>query len=546
MLKSEIKKNLALTLVELFGASDILKFSLILIFSILYLPHVFVLVEDLGLISGYEVDSGSIISAIEDIIRTYNMHSGFHSKFYGWTYFSINYIFLIPIKVFCTLFDIESKFYLYTGIKLILFAIGLISMVAFYEILRKLFSNKILPFIGCLFYILSNTGYIFFYFLHPETTGIMFIFFALLCLLKLIENKRDNKSLNYKLYFYGLIFLVLASLSKQIFFFISLPILVLFFHFHSVNEKVKYIDFLVSRKFVKVLGYSIAIAIGILFVIHPYSILEFKKFLEYQIELGNFFSGAYAVPFDKLFELWKVRFFSAPIIKLSVFLFPISFIVCVAYYLKSKNVKCLLYIANSICIILVSCLIIICNRILFLNGYLQPLYPLFIINFLSILAFVSNVNLKKFQSFKVPIIVFFVYFIILSLASSIHSNIPKIFGRLNYKDSTAYLTYNYLKNNIVPEDKIVYDHFVALPDSLKSQGCHYWQGCGTDYINEYQPNYVIFNEDYTINDKKSAESVRLKNYVKEKKLTLVKKLGGASYLDNENKVAISISIFKKL
>ena len=523
------KRNI---LIFLCDPSNFLKIFLILIFSIIYLPHAFVLVNDLGLIIGYEVDPGSIIAAIESILRSYNMHGAYHSKYYGWTYFSINYIILIPIKIFCSFFEIESKVYLYTAIRLILFLIGLISLIAFYEILKKIFSSKILPFTGALFYILSDVGYKFFYFLHPETTGIMFIFFALLYLLKFIDNPQ-----NYKFYFYGLIFLVLASLSKQIFFFVSLPLLILFFHFYCIKERKKYINFLFSKKFSKTLGYTIVISISILFIIHPYCIFDFHNFLKYQMELTGFVSGDYVVSLDKLFGAWKYQFFSVPIIKLVFYLLPVSFIVSIIYYSKFKSDKATLYIVNSVSIILLSSLIIFGNRYFINISYAQPFYPFFIINLLSMIAFTKNINFKKIRVVKFVIIVLFVCFITFSLSRSVYYNIPKIFDRLSYEDSIAYVTYNYIKNNITSKDKVVYDHHVAFPSTMENYGCHFWHGCGTDYIDEYEPNYIIFYEDYKINGKKHAETERLKQYIKEKQIALVKELHGKD---------ITISVYKKL
>jgi hypothetical protein len=515
------------------NSSGSLKTALILLFTILYLPHAFVLVEDLGLIVAYETDPGSHIAAIEEILRTYNMHSGYHSKYYGWTFFSINFIILVPIKVFCLLFGIESKFYLYNTVRLILFSIGLISLLAFYEILKKLFSGEILPFIGGLFYILCDVGYHFFYFIHPETTGLLFIFFALLCLLEFIDNSDEPR-----IYFYGLVFLVLASLSKQIFFFISLPILALFFHFYCVNEKSKYISFISSKKFLKILGYTIITAFGVLFVIHPYSVFQLRKFLVYQMELTSFFSGDHTVLVGELLERWKVALLSVPIIKLSLFLLPIGFIVGVVGYFKSTNPRSryLLYIVNLFGLISLTCLIIFGNRLFILSSYVQPLYPFFIINLLCMVEFVRNLDLKRFKVLKFFVTIFFIYFVTITLSSSIYRNVPKIFDRLYYKDSVAYKTYEYIKNNIAPEDKLVYDHFVAVPESMKN-ACHYWHGCGTDYIDEYAPNYIMFNENFQINNKYYQPTERIKRYIVEKKLVFVEKL----YVND-----IAISIYRKL
>ena len=65
---------------------------LIAIYTVLFLPHVFVLVKDLGLISAFETDPGSIIDSIIGLFQhPYNMNKNFHSWLYGWTYFSINF-----------------------------------------------------------------------------------------------------------------------------------------------------------------------------------------------------------------------------------------------------------------------------------------------------------------------------------------------------------------------------------------------------------------------------------------------------------------------
>ena len=87
------------------------KLILVIVFTILYLPHCFIMVSDISLITAYEVDPGSIIDSIEKLYsgKIYNMLNGYHSKFYGWTYISINFWLLLPIKLLNLILGIKSK-----------------------------------------------------------------------------------------------------------------------------------------------------------------------------------------------------------------------------------------------------------------------------------------------------------------------------------------------------------------------------------------------------------------------------------------------------
>ncbi|MEM6811420.1 MAG: hypothetical protein AAF549_03025, partial [Pseudomonadota bacterium] len=169
---------------------------LIFLFSVVYLPLAFLLVEDLGLISAFEVDPASHISAVESLLKTYNMHESYHSKYYGWTYFGINFFLLVPIKLFTVLFGIESNFFLYFGIRFILFSIGLASLVAFYYVIVNFFKSHVIAFIAGLLYVFNSVGYKYFYIIHPETTGILFIFLAVLALQNFVKNP-DNLKIYY-------------------------------------------------------------------------------------------------------------------------------------------------------------------------------------------------------------------------------------------------------------------------------------------------------------------------------------------------------------
>ena len=88
------------------------KLFLFLIFSILFLPQTFILNEDINLIFAFEVDPGSIIISINNLfnIPYYNMFNGYHTTYYGWTYASLTFLFLLPFKLIFFIFKIESFF----------------------------------------------------------------------------------------------------------------------------------------------------------------------------------------------------------------------------------------------------------------------------------------------------------------------------------------------------------------------------------------------------------------------------------------------------
>lgn len=111
------------------------------------------------------------------------------------------------------------------------------------------------------------------------------------------------------------------------------------------------------------------------------------------------------------------------------------------------------------------------------------------------------------------------YLLFFVLIGDFSSTIPIGYTRLMYKDTLIYKTYTYIENNIPSGSKIAHDQFVALPSNVT--GCHYWQGCGTDYIEEFQPDYIIFDADITFNGESLPEALRLKKYISDLRFVLV-------------------------
>ena len=103
--------------------SDRLLQGLMLFFTLLYLPQAFIIIEDMGLITGFEVDPGSHMQAIIALLGRYNMHEGYHSRYYGWTFFALNFFLLQPVVLAKLVFGLGNTVY-YLAVRLILFGVG--------------------------------------------------------------------------------------------------------------------------------------------------------------------------------------------------------------------------------------------------------------------------------------------------------------------------------------------------------------------------------------------------------------------------------------
>jgi hypothetical protein len=495
---------------------------LIAVFSLIYLPQIFIAIGDLGLLSAFETDPGSIVASIEGLFQKpyYNMlHSGYHSKFYGWTYYVINFIVLAPIKFALLVLNIQDKIIIYFVIRAILFLIGLLSVLTFYALAKALFVGRIIPMFASSLYLTMPVGaeHSPFFFIHPESTGLLFLFIAILCLLKFIQCSN-----NYKLYFWSVTCLALASLSKQIFFFVSLPVIFSFFHFYSVQNNKTYLQVFRISEFYKISICTLVLSFAILCAIHPYAILDFSTFFFHQKELSDGAQhGEKSVSLiASLIEWFKVLWRYPLVICYGLVVVP-SFIICAWKYKTQKQAKQFLFIANTLGLIAVLAIISFANRTFFWDHYLQPLYPFFILGLLAIVNYLMlriNVDNKPLKHLTQVTFVLFLSFVLLKNLITIA---PILNKRLQFPESLAYKTFHYINKNTNSDDKIVYDHFVAMPEARGKQSCHYWHGCGTDHIEEYSPNIVMFNPAFTFQGEKHAPTERLKKYVKESGFPLV-------------------------
>jgi hypothetical protein len=506
---------------------------IIIIFSVLYLPHAFIMVNDINLIGAYEVDPGSIIDSIQRMysVDFYSMLNGYHSKYYGWSYIAINFWLLLPIKIWMGVFGIKSYFVFYLTVKIIYFLIGLGSVIMLYIVAKEINGNNSdLPaFIVALLYMtmpISNN----FYFIHPETTGALFSLISFLFLKRFYD---FGKSSSLK---FGLLSIYLACLSKQVFFFSSIPLILSFyciacykFHFSHARSIV------------------IVFAVGIItfFIVHPYAFVHPSTFFEYQRELSTSMVGSGFVPFLVSLKQWLLLLKGEGMIAVPLLLSPILFLYSILHYKNNRNFTSIAIILCSIASLITLFIVSYGNRTTYLPHYLFPLY----IYLLLILSYIINIIINGNGKYYFIKCIFIFYISVISVALYFYSSFPNSISRLDFKKSVAFVSYEYIKNNLAAGDRVAHDHMIAVPGQMSIKFCHFWQGCGVpSHLASFEPNYIIIDAEASKSGISKDEYKTLFDYIKNNNFKLIKEIkldGSANILNGYSSKEIDIFIYKK-
>jgi hypothetical protein len=499
------------------------------LFSALYLRNIFFNIEDISLITALETDVGSIMTSIQDLFKTpyYSMFNGYHSKFYGWSYYTLNFIILIPVKlaayIISFLYNFNYDMPVFFTVRLNHFLLGLASSIMIFKVLtiKSFFKKKInvaVAFCASLTFLTIPVAPSLFVFVHPEILGIFLTLVTIFLLLKFIA------TLNLNYYYYSVIALSIAIMTKQPFIFTSIPIMFSFAYFYIKSLDTPCIKFIKSYEMWVIFKKTTILSVCVAFVIHPYLFFRLPFFFEIQTQLLNTFSGDISY-LNSLLNWTQLLYGFNPggafnlIFVTSFYLLPATFIISSIIFLKQKNNYSLLPVMNSLAILLFVLILAYGNRTFFFPTYISPIYIFLIFNL--VFAFTFPVNLIKNIIFKIIFSLFIGLIIFLQATLNIINIIDESKSRIS-TNSLPHRTFEFITNNIKVGDKIVYDHFVAIPAPYMKSAGHYWHGYGTDLIETFNPKYVIFNAEYPT---KNIYTDRLKKYVSDHNMKLIETLG---------------------
>ncbi len=487
---------------------DSIKVILIFLYILLYLPFCFILNEDIGILTSYAPDPGTINAAMFELLENYNFYDHYHSRYYGWTYLAINHLFLWPLNLLLDFFDVANKTYiLLFSIKLIFFILGLVCVILFHEILLKIFkNNRLLIIMGSLYFIVGDLFYIF-YFIHPETTGLLMMFLGIMSLLNYLKNPK------IKYYIYGIISLTASALSKQVFFFIAVPLLLTFaaIFFRQQNQKI--LPFVKSQAFREFTFYSLLTAFITVLIINPFIITDFSNALGHQIKLGKIHNQdgflLKLLTFNEAIKLWLMVFISVPISTIFLIFSPFS-LVYYSYMVQKNNKKEYLFVTLIILITyIVLFAVIYLNKLYVLSLYLAPVYPFFIIYDLYLIKTLRDSKNKEIQQISKILIGFLIVILLKSLLFcylEIKSTI------LDHKKSINYEAYNYVIDNFNKNDKVIYGINTPIPYKIGENYCNYW--LEEDCLKKFKPDYIVIVKDFKVNGQTPKKLLTILEYIK--------------------------------
>lgn len=126
------------------------------------------------------VDEHSIIDSINGLTSHsyYNMNANYHSQYYGWTYFSLNFF----IVGFAKIVGVSEPVAINIIVRTTHFIIGLFCALSMLFLSRKIFDSFLIAFIITVAFITNPMLSHFLNEIHPESLGLFYRLYQSYCL----------------------------------------------------------------------------------------------------------------------------------------------------------------------------------------------------------------------------------------------------------------------------------------------------------------------------------------------------------------------------
>lgn len=473
--------------------------ALTIIFSFFFLHAVFLFNDDVGLIVAVEVDPGSITGSIMQLFNypIYNQHNGYHTQYYGWVFNDINFIVILLLKILGQSLGFYDKpifnsdfIPAFAGvIRTTTFSMGLISNLIFFNIANHLFKNEKLSFFATLFFMFVPLGSYFSYFIHPETTGMVFTLTAILYLVKFTNVPKLR-------YFYiSYISVILAALSKQPFTFVAVPILLVFFISYYYEKN------LTCKQFLKILLSMAVIGVFIILLVHPYALIEFSRF--YESQRATLVGHQSTISLSQNFYNWANIYSGEILVSMNIILLIIAIMLLAVnmFFRKIVAIHFLFIVSLSFCNVFLL-IVIYGARLLVAPTYLYPILPLLILNIMAVLVFIwgklTQLHSGKYWRFVFAITVTIYLLPIFSANWLVTTN--NLLNRASYKNTTNYQARQFILENVARNNVIIHDVTIPVPSNY-TNSCISWNCSVTE-----NTNFVILQEGYPYPDHKPIYS----------------------------------------
>ncbi|EDN71520.1 conserved hypothetical protein [Beggiatoa sp. PS] len=413
-------------------------------------------------------DPGNIAHAIMSLFNDpiYNHHNYVILSDYGWVLGDISFIVVFLFKIVGQLMGfydqpifgtVDDQAIFNGAIRMVNFTFAMASILLFFRLSHLLFENKKVSFIASLFFMFIPWAAIYSYWLHPDASGMVFMMIALLSVVKFV--KQEQKLIYF---FIALASLELATLSKPPYFFLSIPVLLIFLFNYCHKTHLKYLTFLISPQFFKISIASLQIAIFILFIVHPYSIIEFSQAYNIQRLLFGIYQN---ISITQSFYNWFYIYKNEPLIYINVFLL---YLLIIPLFFKQKFSISFLFVTS----------VLFCNIFLLITiwgmrynmtaRYMYPIAPLLILNIVAFIIFVWNklnfLLIQKKHYLKIILTGLGILYLLPIFTENILATINSLLARAAYKHTTFYQTRKFLLNNpnTFSQHKMLFDMGMAI------------------------------------------------------------------------------------
>lgn len=289
-------------------------------FSSVVLPLCFQNNDYLALTTSQFEDSGSIMTSIFQLMDSsnlYNQNVPYHTA-YGYPFNSILFWIFIVLRNLFNL-SVTTDFFIFATIaRLVNFSIAIFSLCIGYLLAKRIYLRDSTTLLFLFFFSLFPPFILYAVQIKPDLLGVLFIQCSLWHLLNFLESEKE-KSIVVALVFAGL-----ATMTKQPFVYWCIPLLLgtLLINSKSLSKQA------LLTRLLRIILRTLTLILPLIFIIHPYAILDPVGLMNKQIFLLNENASADIVV--------NVRTWTMIILD-NVYLLPLIFIPFISVLIPHKS-----------------------------------------------------------------------------------------------------------------------------------------------------------------------------------------------------------------
>lgn len=454
------------------------------------------------IIAMQQMDAGLIIHGIQGLFGEpiYNQNNSFGTRFYNWPFQAISFFIILFLKGIGSVFGfyaasiftpVYDNLILNSAIRIQAFVFYVISVYAFYIFAKLVTKKPCLSFALAIFFSVIPYAGKFSYFVHPDSTGLMFFLLGFYCLIKNIER------LGKITLFVVVTCFSLAIMSKQVYLFnvlFAIIVTVIYLNKTGLN------NISLAQTLKQNLLVIIFTPLLCMLFFNPYALLEMEIFLAGQDYLRSAHSSSISLSYQQALLKWFNVVVDDSIISINFLCLPFVF-----YAMGKKlNIWYLKYWCASVLYVIFFLVVLLPlnAKLFFIPHYFYPIIPFALLNIVAFFGTVIFI-VKGFGGGKLISCVLFALFWAFYGFELYNNAIVSLNEGLRvaiYKNTTYMAARSYIINSIDFRNS----HFMVDPSIIypvaSGAVCNTWTCATYESIRSFTPDYVVLEKDYAWSD----------------------------------------------